>query len=471
MRISLQAGGTELVSTQTTGALLLIPDGLWARRVASDLTVLEVPPRGTEGSPDVLVGTLPLVHWDEGAGRPEVTFLDVPPPPPFGEADVEAMWTDVAESTVPLPTSVQIQGRSSGDPAPAGRGLDPEVVPEALGSLAQLIRRWPQRESVEVIWKPPDVRGGREDVRTTDRLGSKRGGLRRPNRTPIPDLTARRRGTSVPWASRRLAAACSALEEELAQRAEDMTSAETLRAKRLTQSVARRSLAGSIGPDSSVSSWPHSARSAFRAVIRALVAIAAGGAGGLRVPLCDFWRLYEAWVAVTAYRVLVAEYGEPTSVGSAEWSPQWHCGDGYVRMHVQATIQGAPDPAITGHPNGILSVSSDLRPDVLLSIWREGGGQAMVCLDAKQRTTATMMESGDVAAAASKYLWGLRRGDDPRSVAVSRTLIVSSAPVEQAQMFDEEMSRIGAAYLTPSGGDGNFCSRLIAAVEAALKSV
>ena len=464
MQIELRSGGIPLSSIRLRGPLLTVPDGLRAHRTDGRV-ILEASARGTDGAPDVIVGDLPLLYVDPESQLPAVSILHIPPPPPFGGDDIADMWSLVAGSDVPIPDSVPAQARQLGSGEVLAAGLDGHAVPLAIGSLLRMLRRWPQYETTEIVWRPPDVRGGREDVRVTDRLGARRAGRRRVGAPPIPDLTARRRGASVPWGSRQLATACVALGSVLRDREQNHQAARTFA---LIDHSARMASQYSQGGEATLSSWPQDAQASYRAILRALIQLALTGPGAQAIPLCHLWRLYEAWVAVKTYEVMSTAMGVGELIEATAWTRRWTTSTGVeIRLHLQATVGRAPDDTIAGASPGFISVSSDLRPDALVALSHPSGSQAMICVDAKQRTSSTAMEGAAVASAASKYLWGLRHADNPHRFATMRTLIASSAPVPK--MHDAAQSRIDASFMVPSGGDGRFAESLLAALEGALE--
>jgi hypothetical protein len=467
MDVVLRSAGRILASVDLPGQLLVKPDGLTAE-ISDEGISLDVPPRGTEGFPDALVGALPLVYTMPGSGMPAVLLLDVPPPPPFTAQHITEMWSAITASSIPMAASVSVQGRALGAAESRGYGFDPQALPTAIGHLASMSRRWPDREMTAIEWRPFEVRGGREDLRETDRRAGRLAGLPRPGRTPMPEMTARRLGSTVPWGSRRLATICSGLGQALRTRAGSDDGSQVLA---IVDHVARRSLRYADGPDASISSWPHEARAAFRAVVRALVELAAAaGAGTEYVPLSDLWRLYETWVAVMCHDVLAARYGPAEAVEANWWACSWTSATGVcIRLHAQATISDRVDPVIAAGPPGFESISSDLRPDCLIALRSPAGDQTLICVDAKQRKSATGMTAADVTATASKYLWGIRHSQDRDRPGVTDTLIVSSAPVPA--MFDARRSRIDAAFTLPSGGDATFDDKLLAALDRGMRTI
>lgn len=446
----------------------MVPDGLRVRCHDEGSMILEPLPREDGETPDYLVGTVPLIEWDSKNQRPRVHQLEVAPPPPFGSADAQSMWRQVVAASVRPLSSVRLQGGARGSASSERAGLDPDAVPAALGALMSLERSWPQLQASETVWRAADLRGGREDDKATDRLGAARAGITTSTGTRIPDVTARLRGSSQEWGSQRLASACLALDRALAARSQELPGS-SLESRRVVMSVARRSYRYAPGVDAPPSSWPTGGRNALMGVVRALLALAAEGAGSALVPLSDLWRLYETWTCVVALEALTAEYGLPEQVDDVDWAWQWQIGEVKMRMHTQGSIGGSVNAAITGHTDGVVSVSSELVPDLLLSLWQEDGGQALICGDAKQRTLGSAMKAGDIAEAASKYLWGLRFANDLTAPASSRAIIVSSAPV--SQMLNEQESRTAAVHLLPGVGRGEFAAMLTETVREAAKGL
>ena len=361
-------------------------------------------------------------------------------------------------------------GRSPGKgeraAAAAGRGLDVRAVPAAISRLARLARSWPERDVTEIVWRSPEIRGGREDLRETDRSGARLAGIRRPGRSPIPDRIARRRGTTAPWSSRRLATACVAFDRALRKTGDIEVGARPLA---LVDQVARRAAWQAHGPDGSISSWPHEVEAAYRAVLKALVALAAAGAGHDRVPLSP------RMAPIRGLGGRQDARGARRRVRTGGAPKKRHGGreNGRQRLaRVSASTRRQRRDAnfliARGGP-GFASVSSDLRPDGLIGLRSPEGAQALVCVDAKQRTSLTAMDPAAVAEAASKYLWGIRHADDMDRFGTVTTLIASSAPVPE--MYDPDRSRTDASFLLPSGGDGTFSGKLLGALGRALKAL
>ena len=106
MHVELRSCGRSVAAEDLPGPVLLVPEGLIASSVDENL-ILDVPPRGTDGSPDILAGAVPLLFVDPKTYLPGVAFLDVAPPPPFVPSDVEQMWQSGLSSPIPMPDSCE----------------------------------------------------------------------------------------------------------------------------------------------------------------------------------------------------------------------------------------------------------------------------------------------------------------------------------------------------------------------------
>jgi hypothetical protein len=122
-----------------------------------------------------------------------------------------------------------------------------------------------------------------------------------------------------------------------------------------------------------------------------------------------------------------------------------------VFLYVQPVI-GARKVELT--PSGsVESISSTLIPDVLVAIQAESQPPSIAVIDAKKRGVGTAMTAGDVAEAASKYLWGIVWEGSDSVRAVQQVLIAASA-LDNATMYSPSAA-IEARVLLPSDG-GDF---------------
>jgi hypothetical protein len=198
--------------------------------------------------------------------------------------------------------------------------------------------------------------------------------------------------------------------------------------------LARRSRTLDSRPDQPFSSWTPNARRCYAAIVTALMTVKELGVGTLSCPLTDLWRLYEDWIGAECAQILssIATEVHPLVSGPAKcaWHGAWITENGTeVTILAQPTI--GKDLSDFGQllPQPIRSITSDLRPDVLMSMRTKDGKCSLLAIDAKQRTMVTAMKPEEVAEAGSKYLWGIRNASDDS--AIERTIIASSASPQQ----------------------------------------
>jgi hypothetical protein len=464
VRVSLRSRGETVAKTDLGGPLLIRPGGMRVKGRSGPELVLELEQSGPE-APDLLVGEVPLVWWNAATRSVEISFVKVRPPDPFTEADVSAMWKLLLGTSLRELHSPPGQGRDEGPSRHAGKWLRPEAIPRARTTCRRMLSRWPVQESVATYWSPPDMRGAPEDLVETDRRGGSKPGLTM-GRVRIPDRVARRRRSSAPWTSPKLAVACRTLVKELkAQLASPADGDELVRP--ILQAAERAG--GSRAVDLPVSSWPPLAQETLRAVVEARISLAAGSGQEERVPLSDVWRLYEKWLAIATVEALRPLLGPGVESSDGDrWRWEWGVGSAIVRVHAQATIDGEVDVALAGHPDGLLSVLSDLQPDVLVTVCDPEGDQGVLCVEAKRRIEATGMEASEVAAAGAKYALGIRSGADPQTP-IASVIVASSA--ELARMHDEESSRVSSCFLLPTSGRDDFAKDVRERVKALLDAV
>jgi hypothetical protein len=197
-------------------------------------------------------------------------------------------------------------------------------------------------------------------------------------------------------------------------------------------------------------------RTYYVEALRAFSALEASRVGIHEVPLSRLWELYEAWVAARCFGVLCRHFGEPDATrsgtsGAARWIAEWYAGERGVFMYAQPAI-GAQRVELT--PSGTVeSISSTLIPDVVVAVQDGSERPTVFVIDAKKRGVGTAMTAGDVAEAASKYLWGIVWEGSNSVRAVQRVLVAASA-LENATMYSPSAA-IEARVLLPSDG-GRF---------------
>jgi hypothetical protein len=464
VRVSLRARGETVAEENLGGPLMIRPGGMKVvERSGADL-VLELERSGTE-VPDMLVGEVPLVWWNPVERSVDVSFVKVRPPAPFTKEDVSTMWSRLVSTSMRGLTLPPGQGRDQGPRPSRGDWLRPEAVPNARAACRHLLANWPEREHVVSVWSPADMRGAPEDLIETERRGGSRPG-REVGGALIPDKVARRHRSTAPWASAELAAACrslaKAVEERLASPAQEGALVRPIREVAERAGVSR-------AVDPSRSSWPPIAREVFAAVLGARISLALGNDPTGLVPLSNVWRLYEGWLAIAVADALKSLLGDGSELpGKTGWGWEWSYGSALVRVRAQAVIGAEANPELAGHPDGLLSVLSNLKPDVLVTVCDPAGKQEVLCVEAKRRIAATEMEASEVAEAGAKYAWGIRSGADPTEP-IASVIVASSADL--LSMHDELESRLSTAFLLPSQGRETFDKSVRQRVKALLAAV
>jgi hypothetical protein len=205
------------------------------------------------------------------------------------------------------------------------------------------------------------------------------------------------------------------------------------------------------------SSWPSSLREFRDAAIRFLVEHMATAAGVGRAPLCQFWYLFESWVAAATLETISDAIGRPPdrddlapTAGEA-WGVRWDKVTPTLDVELWSQLQFTrqsnvflDDPSFAVH-----SVTSDLRPDVLIAVRdrQEREIERVIWLvDAKFRLSGSITPQ-DAATAAAKYLWGLRR-EDTASFAVEKVLVATSGQPAVLNAAPER-NRISVAHVGP----------------------
>lgn len=425
------------------------------------------------GITDTLAGAVPLLHFADG--RLQVSYLEIPPPLPLTFDSLSSMWHEVVDAAVPLPGGVAAQGRLLPGVTLTGSHLLPDVLDRAHAAARGLLARWPRNETTTNIWRGIELAGGREDLVATARAARNVPGFFDSSGRQLPTRTMRRTRSDEPWTSRRL--------RHVAQRLAAVVAAAMVAGPdeagnallKPFHAVAAQALPNSLGVDMPLSAWPPAARETYTAMIAALAVVepAASAAASVRAPLCFLWRLYESWTAVRCLTVLDALpsftriFGPAVAVG-CEWAAQWDAGDGTtVFALAQARISGEPRSFGGVLPIAVRSISSDLRPDVLLCVVTSDGRVGMAAVDAK-RLSGGAMDASMAAEAASKYVWGLRlEGDVNRSASAQVSAVVLATTALPPTMHSSD-SRIFPVPLVPDEPMDEFARAISATLESCL---
>lgn len=437
------------VSASIDGEVLGWPGSLDAERPTKDRIVMR--PRGaailgSADAPDVVVGDVPLLTWSPRLGI-KVEVLRVPPPQPFDLASIQTMVDEVLQSPVPRPSSIVDQGRFKAYGRRERRlgALEFEAVAEVAALSERLIAAWPERESRLAEWRPVEVRGGREDAAMTERYGSRKTMAVRQNDRWFPERTARVVASLERWQSRTLANQSRALSSLLKASFPDSPDLVWSR----LDTVAALANPPALTPDPAPSNWPALPRRLLAAILRAQSVGIAQALGDQHLPATRLWSLYELWVGVICHRAITDELGEPSAEtiseadGSGAWLARWDTDKGrHVTLALQYTVGKACHDDAGPALSSVYSLSSDLRPDVLIGVVDQDDIR-LSAIDAKLRT-GTKFIASDLAEAASKYLWGIRIGDQ-RQVALERTIIATC--IEPEGMHSEHSRIVGVRAL------------------------
>ena len=446
--------GVRRLTTEVEGSPVLLPEA--TRIMRETPSRVEIAPVGGPGDdmPDVLVGWLPVVTRHGLGLRAE--YLDLRPPEPFKKTDVSLMWKTLQASSAPLPARIGPQGRLDvADPSTLrAQGLEPEFLRTAHSTARALVAEWPQVEAVQHAWRPIDITAGREDERDTDKRAGVFPMIKRPDGTPRPTLSSRIVPTSQLWRSNQLAAMAREVLARIGRvDADRVPGLESPKLVAPFEAVARQAYDRRRTLERPLSTWPTRASAALTAFGALLSGVAPRDAGGTYAPLCHLWRLFEAWVALQVLDQLADDARlslrkAPAKGSGDEWHAVFEGPNG--RILVVAQPQVSRDPASCGilAPVGLFSVSSVLQPDLVVAMEDMHSGTWHVDVyDAKKRSQP--MTSGDVAEAASKYVWGIRRkGSTADELAVRSVTIVTTG--DGGSMFSPADSRIGSVCAMPS---------------------
>ncbi|MDA9293046.1 hypothetical protein N9Q18_01030 [bacterium] len=206
-----------------------------------------------------------------------------------------------------------------------------------------------------------------------------------------------------------------------------------------------------------MSSWPQTAISTYTMMKAVLSKTRDDQNDGLTTPLSDLWRVYEAW---SVYQVLDVLRADPRvraldAMGSAagcEWFQQLEGPTGRIIAVAQPEISDDPDRCGPLMELGLVSITSVLEPDLLVVFENQADKSWMIDVyDAKKRRSSKRrprMSAGDVAEAASKYVWGLRM---PSKLQPAVRTVSILSPETPEGMFDSA-SQIETFGLRPGVG-------------------
>jgi hypothetical protein len=399
--------GAIIVETTIDGHLLplTLPPTVTARHGPGRIDLLEDPDPTRE-----CCGRLTLVTIADDKEL-TVQHLSVPPPPPFADHDVRAMWE--ARNRLQLRRRDPISGEADWSET----ALDPALrvrldqLPRAIGSARLLLSRWPVRHVTRSQVLPVEQRGGREDLLATSGLGDRAGLLLHSGRL-LPTRTVRRFGDT----ERRRCGSVSTIAELLRATADSFLAAPnavpetSVRRRLLTPlaAVADAAIPAKGSVDEPPSTWPHVMQHFYSRAAIALTELEILGAGEDTAPLSELWELYQAWVAELILTQLENELGL-TNVPRRRGAllGRWQDASGQIELHYTPTIPAKPGKFYEICGTKLHAVIGDLEPDLILGA-RVNATTRILIIDPKKRP---FLDSGAVSVEASKYLWGIRGAD------------------------------------------------------------
>ena len=448
------------VAVEVPGAALplVLPAGLSIDRLVQG-RVDEVLIRPTSAV-STFVGRLNIPYVKDRTIR--LASLDVPPPEPWGMGDLRTMLTsterirqnDLAGGGALHHTPHASRYRSRDD-------LAWTALTRCAAAAQMTLTHWPSRTTTRNVRHPLELSRGIELIDATERqLGSRidllgtRGGRR------APTVTIRRVAQVEEWRNRALAAVtsqvCAMVRSVDSHKVFGDVPASLISP---VAAVAYRSRPTQPIADPPFSSWPPVFVEAYSAAVAVLSTVRGGGNGRGWIPLADLWRLYEGWLAERVLGILTRLLGPPVPIAAegrvaCAWS-----GDNW-----QLELRH-PCP-FTQHPRSMLgstwwSTTSKLDPDVAL-IGSGPAGSRLVILDAKLRGR---LLAGDLAAEASKYLWGLRK-DSVGTYATQAVVLVS--PFGGDNPYDVANARQWSIHGHPNAPRGRPAGQVGTDIDSAL---
>lgn len=450
MLVSICVAGRESISVEVPGSPLLSKLAPFKAKQASHGWVLDYVPRD---GVDKICGFLNVVTVDP-SGRTTTTPVWIPPPPPFTNEEVVAMWRDVLDADLGLPSDISLQGQLDGfsgtKRSKLGERRRDDLLPELLAFARQMLVNWPQYAVPDRVWRPVGSPGGVEEPIATLKNGWIAGVGERNHRTAItlPALSARRSVKSANIKHRTLARllqrVCGILESEY----EPTKSVDVLRSHiQMVASKARPENHSHV--DLAPSSWPTIIRGFAESAWRFIETRSATGSDSDRpVPLCEVWRLYERWIAVKTLRSVTDRLGDPScvkalSLTGERWLAQWLANDWNVTLESQYTFGDKVGVGLTWRSH-FRSVTTRLIPDVCLVVESMGANPSVLLIDAKERSESYGQDQA--SAEAAKYLWGIRDANMEHTNRV-QVVLATSRDVESAYFPSE--SRMAFVQTTP----------------------
>lgn len=433
-----------------TGRLLtpLLPYGLELEPSGDDLVIYEPPDR-------VLAGTLTLPQL---VGR-DVDFVEltIPSNGRFSQEDLRLLWEAGAELSSWRQARMAMAHDAGTFGAPEVTGTvetlrDWRSLAACANDAAALLASWPSVLDRQQVWLPVGVVGGVEDLLGTERSAESRGALHEHDTQLLVSQSARWRGVRRNLTSFTISTlATTIIDVVRASLPEDQVG--MLRpVLDPIATVARVAAAPAGFRDPDPSSWPAPSVAFAAACMRTLAELHSTRRGTGVVPFLDTDELYEAWLAIAVRRVLDARFGlwsVPQSGALASWASD----DATIELWIKPAIARDGTDIAGTRLHALLAEA--LAPDLLLTVTR-GEVAAFAVIDAKSWTS---MLPEQALGQSAKYLYGIRRSDDPTLVpAVAGVDLVTCAVAPRLGVSD--ISRVRVVSATPTSGLGGLDDRI-----------
>lgn len=346
-----------------------------------------------------------LVFVAVGGGVARTVELDIPPPTPFTDVDLRAMWE--AHNRIEVrgrpPTSAEGDwGEARLDPSDAVRLV---ALPLALAAARRLASDWPQDLTTQHVTLPIDRPGGHVDLRATARRA---GPAAIVGARPLPARTIRTFGRRRP----RRCSSVAAIAQHLRRRADDVLTSLSVPVEQRRAllaalgTIAERARSASDMVDGPPSTWPPQMLTFYSNAAVALSEVEIVGAGTDSAPLSELWYLYQQWVVERALAHMIGLLGEPNAAVNGSCLGRWEVEGSTVELHAQLDIPARRESAATVCGRPIHAVIGDLIPDLVIASRRHGEDSVrLLVADPKKRA---FLDQGTLAVEASKYLWGIR---------------------------------------------------------------
>lgn len=326
-----------------------------------------------------------------------------------------------------------------------------------------LLASWPSVLDRQQIWLPVGVIGGVEDLMGTERSAEARGAVHERDDQLLVSQSARWRGARRNLTSVTISTLATTIIDVVRSSLPEDQVGLLRPVLDPIATVARVAAAPAGSRDPDPSSWPAPFVAFAAACMRTLAELQSSRRGTGVVPFLDTDELYEAWLAIAVRGVLDARYG-PWSVSESGALASWESDDATIELWIKPGIARSGTDIAGTRLHAL--VAGILAPDLLLTVTR-GEVAAFAVIDAK--SWASMLPEQALEQSA-KYLYGIRRSDDPTLVpAVAGVDLVTCAVAPRIGASD--VSRVRVVSATPTSGLDGLVDRIGAIADQLIASL